>query len=240
MQLKRIKDAEISANCQFVVEKNGRVDLARHFGGNTSNSGLTVWPEWVEEGARAIKPLSLLCNEDLEGDDVICFSGGGHALVRIYSARTNDVKEALIQWNKWRNFEPLEFDHDAPKKEQTEGMPPMRCRLPRQFDSEPSVSTDAQWVARAASFNEHRLVEGARLTNHEVSRHAQNLSVKWDPDSNASRWTATMKLWPWEATALEKNGVPEVWILYQRQETPLADEPLEYKKFIEAQNMLDT
>lgn len=218
MKFEKISSAEISANCQFIVEKKGRVDLARHFGGNKANSGLTVWPEWVEEGARAIKPLSLLCNEDLEGDHVICFSGGGHGPVRVYSARTNDVKEVLIQWNKWRNFEPLE--HDAPERGQTEGMPPLRCRLPRQFDSEPAVSTDAQRIARAVSFNERRYVEGSRLTDHEVSRHAQSLSVKWDPDSNASRWTAIMKRWPWGATALEKNGKPEAWTLFEQEASP--------------------
>lgn len=218
MRFTKTFDAEISANRQYVVEApGGNFALAKTFGGRASRSGATLWPEWVQDGARKIKPLSLLTEHDIDNEVVVAFSGGGQRRVALYSASTEAVRDALAVWRKWRKFEAPEKECPPATEEEAEAAPPRRSRLHRRPEPELSAKTDAEWIARAISFNESCKTEGQRLTNHEVSRYAQNISFWWDEGSGSNRWTATMTLWPFMATALDDGVGPVAWTIYEAQ-----------------------
>lgn len=218
MKFQKVSDAEISSNRQYVVGlPDGSFTLAKIFGGRTSRSGATLWPEWIQEGAMAIKPLSLLTEQDIDGKEVVVAftGGGGWRVVTIYSATPGSVRNALEQWRQWRRGAYAErTDIDLP---QADDEPPKRSRLPRLSDPEPEVVCDADWIARSISFNESWRVDGRRLTNHEVSRHAEAISQEWDAGSDAVRWTAKMKVWPMMATALDQGRGPITWWLYEME-----------------------
>ena len=211
MKFTKKEGVEISSNQQWVVDApDGGFALAKTFGWKTSRSGATLWPEWIQDGARAIKPLALLTEQDVDADNaaMAAFSGGGHSRVVLYTASTEAVRAALDQWRKWRRFEST-----AECLEASEDAPPKRSRLAWKPEPELLVRTGAEWIARAISFNESRCIEGRRLTDHEVSRHAQNITF----DTESNYWTATMKLWPFMATALDKGSGPVVWTVYEAQ-----------------------
>jgi hypothetical protein len=248
MRLERIEGAEISANRQFVVrDEFGEIAVARHFGGRTSNSGATVWPEWVEEGATAIKPLACITESDLTEEGVVCFSGGGLQFgVRIYRATSAAIKDELEKWRRWRRFEPSEpvqpesmgyTDSPMPKRKR-----PFTNKEDRRFENEPIVSTDSGWIARAISYHEALNTEGTRVTEHEVSRHATEIVVKLDPEAGRVRWTASMKRGLLVATALEYLGRPEAWKIC-RQEWKICRQEWEpqadFEDFIEADDPAD-
>lgn len=216
----RCNEAEVSANHQYVVRSaDDGFRLAKCFGGRVSRSGATCWPEWLEYGAILIKPIAVLREEDLAGEEpLVAFSGGGFSKVMIYVAERAGVLKELAQWRRWRRLEPIE--HPVPESD--DAAPPKRSRLPEQpandkvwiSDPELSVKTDEQWIARAVSFNEIRWTDGVRLTQHEVSRYATHLVCEFDEASGAMRWTATMPCWPFSATALD-NGTVRFWTLYK-------------------------
>ncbi len=214
MRLEKIEGAEISARQQWVVlDERGRVNLARHFGGHTSNSGATVWPEWVEEGAVKIKPLGCLTENDLSGERIVCFSGGGSRRVRIYEAKTAAVLVELRVWRRWRKLQPTHLSEDGSIDWET---PVMHFTQNPEFENEPWVGEeDAAWIARAVSYHEAKRTECARLTEHEVSRYATSLTIAFDEASGADRWTAIMPIWPWAATRLDRTGSPGPWLLYE-------------------------
>ena len=86
----------MSSSRMQVVLRNGVPEIAQTFGGNVSNSGATKWPEWVEEGAFEIFALSNIKLEDvLEAESVVCFTGGGHRPVVIYTAKRGEILEKL-------------------------------------------------------------------------------------------------------------------------------------------------
>ncbi len=216
MRLEKIERAEISARRQWIVrDDGGRVNLARHFGGRTSNSGATVWPEWIEEGAVEIKSLRCLTENDLSGDRVTCFSGGGYHRVRIYEAKTAAVLVELRVWRRWRKLQPTHLSEDGSIDWET---PVMQFTQNPEFEDEPWVGNeDAAWIARAVSYHEARCTEDTRLTEHEVSRYATSLTIAFDEASGADRWTAIMPSWPWAATRLDRTGRPGPWLLYKQE-----------------------
>ena len=226
MRFEKVEAAEISAQQQWITrDERGYINLARHFGGRTSTSGATVWPEWLEEGSTKIKPISSITEHDLvaEGGKVVCFSGGGYNRVRIYEAESKAVLAELIIWRRWRKLQPTNLHEDETIDQEA---PAMRFTKNPRFEDEPRVGSDAAWIARAISYKEVRQIEGSRLTEHEVSRHATSLAMANDEQSGGDRWTAVMNIWPWAATRLDVEGLPGAWFLYQRewgQQTNLDD-----------------
>lgn len=220
MRLSKIQGAEVSAHQQWIVRDDlGRVNLAHHFGGRMSNSGATIWPEWVEDGAVKIKPLGCLTENDLSGERVVCFSGGGSREVRIYEASTQAVLVELRIWRRWRKLQPTHLNEDGGIDWET---PVMHFTQNPEFENEPWVGEkDAAWIARAISYHEAKRTEGSRLTEHEVSRYATSLTIDFDEASGADRWTAIMSIWPWAATRLDRKRSPGPWLLYKVEfETP--------------------
>ena len=190
----RKENVEISANEQWVVLRDGNVNLAQTFGGKSSRSGYTHWPEWIQEGAFPIKPLRSLTEEKLlekfEAEDVIAFSGGGSAgIVYTYHACIASVIHHLSTWRHWRDPNNTKFE------------PEPYCG-----------NNDAAIIARAISFN-IGLKEGMRLTDTEVSRHSTAISKEWDEGSGNFRWNAILRIWPFQATALDHYGKPKAWIV---------------------------
>ncbi len=216
MRFEKIERAEISANQQWVVRDDlGRVNLAHHFGGRMSNSGATIWPEWVEDGAVKIKALGCLTEDDLSGERIVCFSGGGSREVRIYEASTACVLVELRIWRRWRKLQPTHLNEDGTTDWET---PVMHFTQNPEFENEPWVGEeDAAWIARAVSYHEAKRTEGTRLTEHEVSRYSTSLSRAFDEASGADRWTAIMPSWPWAATRLDRTGSPGPWLLYKQE-----------------------
>ena len=156
MKLERIEGAEISANRQFVVrDECGGISITRHFGGRTSRSGATIWPEWIQDSAFEIKPLGCVTENDLAGERIVCFSGGGYQLgVRIYDAYSEAVKEELEKWRRWRRFEPSEptpteddrqADRQPPKRKQ-----PLANQEDQKVEDEPRAFNDAGQTPRTA------------------------------------------------------------------------------------------
>lgn len=229
MRLERIEGAEISANRQFIVrDECGGISLARHFGGHKSRSGATVWPAWVQQGALEIKPLACITESDLTDERIVCFSGGGPQFgVRIYNARSESVKAELEKWRRWRRFEQVEptttedVDEDV-----ADNLHPPKRKSPfsspedQQFEDEPCVLNDAGWIARAVSYHEFFNTEGARITEHEVSRYATEITVNLDNEAGRFRWTAIMKHGLLVATTLESGGKPGAWRLYRQEWDP--------------------
>lgn len=235
MRLEKIERAEISARQQWIVtDERGRVNLAHHFGGRTSNSGATVWPEWMEEGAIEIKPLSCITESDLTEKKIVCFSGGGYHRVRIYEAKTEAVLAELKLWRRWRKLLPTAIDETGEKDWEAPVMHFTQCP---QFENEPWVGEeeDAAWIARAVSYHEAKRTEGTRLTEHEVSRYATSLSRAFDEASGADRWTAIMPIWPWAATRLDRTGSPGPWFLYKQE----WESQTSFDEFVEADDPSD-
>lgn len=221
MRFEKVEAAEISAQQQWITrDERGYINLARHFGGRTSTSGATVWPEWLEEGSTKIKPIYSITEHDLvaEGGKVVCFSGGGYNRVRIYEAESKAVLAELIIWRRWRKLQPTNLHEDETIDQEA---PAMRFTKNPRFEDEPWVGDeDAAWIARAISYHEAKYIEETRLTEHEVSRHAVSLNMNWDEGSGADRWTATMPVWPWAATRLDREGLPGAWFLYKQEWEP--------------------
>lgn len=229
MRFEKIERAEVSASQQWVVrDERGRVNLAHHFGGRISNSGATIWPEWIQEGAVSIKSLACITEADLGGEKIVCFSGGGYHRVRIYEAKTAAVLVELRVWRRWRKLQPTHLSEDGSIDWET---PVMQFTQNPEFEDEPWVGNeDAAWIARAVSYHEARCTEDTRLTEHEVSRHAVSLNMNWDEGSGADRWTATMPVWPWAATRLDREGLPGAWFLYKQEWEPQTN----FDDFVEA------
>lgn len=206
-------NVEISNRERWVVFQEGSARLARFFGGRTSRSGYTHWPEWVEEGAFPIKPLRSLTEEYLlskgGNEDIIVFSGSVCSdSVYLYHATVASILHHLSTWKNWRNPDSVDFQEEP------------YCG-----------SNHATIIARAVSFNV-QLKEGMRLTNTEVSRHSQSISMSWDEGSGQFRWDATLRVWPFKATSLDYFGEPRAWFVYKEQEKP-SEPPEEDIMFVE-------
>ncbi len=228
MRLEKVEVAEISSHEQWVVrDERGSINPAKYFGGRVSNSGATVWPEWLEEGALKIKPLNCLTESDL-AEKIVCFSGGGYRRVRVYEATAAAVLVELRIWRRWRKCQPTHFNEDGSTDWAT---PVMHFTQNPKVENEPWVGDeDAAWIARAISYHEAKYIEETRLTEHEVSRHAVSLNMNWDEGSGADRWTATMPVWPWAATRLDREGLPGAWFLYKQEWEPQTN----FDDFVEA------
>lgn len=232
MKLRKIDNAEISANCQYIVIEHGEIRLTKYFGGRASRSGATIWPDWIEDNAVAIKPLALLNAEDLEHrDTIICFSGGGRRNAFVYNSATRAVKIELERWRKWRKFEPTQeiiLEDNA--------VHPKRCRLPRKYEDNLICEGDSGVIARAISFREFLEVDGSRMTDHEVSREAEKITIEYDCGSRDIIWTAQLRAYQWMARTVDVYGKPGMWTRY-KQVTAIPSDTLE--KFIGEEEFIE-
>ena len=197
---------EMSSTRMQVVFFDGRPQVAQTFGGTTSRSGATEWPEWVEENAFEIFAISSIKPDFvLESESIVCFTGGGHRPVVIYTARREDVLEALDLWRKWRTWQPLAEITEVDR----ETMPANRRRG---HAEEPIARSDAEKIARSVSYHELRRTEGVRLTDHEISRYAEDLQRCWSDAIEQFSWYASMGF-GWNAVANDVYGRPGPWTL---------------------------
>ena len=198
----------MSSSRMQVVLRDGMPEVAQTFGGNVSRSGATKWPEWVEEGSVEILALSSITKDfilESEDETIICFVGGGHRPVVIYMAKRQDVLEKLDLWHRWRTWQPLAEITEVDR----ETRPANRRRGNAE---EPIVKSDAEWIARSVSYRELKRTEGVRLTDHEVSRYAEELQRCWSDATEQFSWYASMG-YGWKAVANDAYGRPGPWTL---------------------------
>lgn len=221
---------EISAQMQLCVEEDGDLRKAMTFGGRTSRSGATHWPDWVEGAARVVLPLASLSRHALDQCPVYAFSGGGNRLVRFYKAKVVEVDAELENWTRWRSG----IAKENWVGEAIEGSPASRSRpYPQDTEPEAVADTDAGCIARAISLNETLAAKKGRLTNHEVSIFAEEIEFIVESGINPF-WRARLR-WFMDTVAVAAQGSngPRAWKLQKAGLSPRIPD------FIEVPDELD-